>query len=491
MNISYLTNALNKRVAETASEIPVSIEQSARSNRQIEKKADSGDTVSISDVARKLFSTYQSTAPSQNNTPGATMKAFTANGTEVTLEARSNGKKTFTMGQGLKAFTQDAHKKAYKTLTWNAQSGSAETLEYTATFKKTNGEVVSFLLEGNTAFTEDKDGNLLIRKADPSGRLTGTDENDILFNIEDNAVIDAGAGDDIILSTGKKAVLVGGDGNDVITSMGDGAVIDGGSGDDAIAVLYDTLRPPTEQEEDTENENKRKPYSQSVTINGGDGNDDIMVRPELFKSTIKSGEGDDSLRLGDVTSSTVDAGNGQNTMLMNNVSHSTLYSGKGDDVISIRKLSNSTLETGDGNNSMLIDEILSSAILSGNGNDVLTARSIKKSTIMLGGGVDTVNAVNISDSFFSGVEFVNADTVSNSIFEGVAENGFNVKNDLGNMVNGHVTGRQKGQALTPREELIWDRLIVLEEKLVEPSQIPEVEKMQIDYTALLNKMLIQ
>lgn len=494
MNISYPTNALNKSVAEAPSETPVSLEQSKRSSRQTGKQTDSGDTVSISDLARELFSTYQSSAPSRNDAPGATMKAITANGTEVTLEARSNGKKTFTMGQGLKAFTNDAHKKAYKTLTWNAQTESAETLEYIATFKKTNGEVSSFLLEGNTAFTEDKDGNLLIRKADPSGRLTGTDENDILFNIEDNGVIDAGSGDDIILSMGKNAVLVGGEGDDVITSMGDGAVIDGGAGDDAIAVLYDTLRHTMEQQEDNNDEKdlyKRKPYSQTVTVNGGDGNDDIMTRPELFKSTIKSGEGDDTLRLGNVTSSTVDAGNGENTMLMENVLHSTLYSGTGDDYVSIRKLSHSTLNVGDGNNKMLIDEVFSSTIISGNGDDVLTARSIKKSTVMLGAGVDTVNAVNIADSFFSGVEFVNAITVSNSIFKGVAENGFNVKNDLGNIVNGHVTGTQNGQDPNPREAMIWDRFITLEEKPEQASRISQTEKIQMDYTSLLTKMLIQ
>lgn len=39
MDISYLTNALNKRIAENASEVPISVEQSARSNRQTEKKS--------------------------------------------------------------------------------------------------------------------------------------------------------------------------------------------------------------------------------------------------------------------------------------------------------------------------------------------------------------------------------------------------------------------------------------------------------------------
>lgn len=343
------------------------MDSSQKTIDQEKVKKNQGDSINISDAAKALFSSYQIGAPSQNDEPGAVMKAITAKGTQVTLEAVSSETKTYTMGKKLTAFHNDKNKKAYQLITWSNGNNTSANMEFVATFKKVNGETKSFLLEGNTAFTEDEEGNIFRKGVSTNGQLVGTDENDILFNIGDDTLIDGGKGDDIILNMGKNATITGGDGNDVITSMGDGAVITGGDGDDAIAVIHDTLRHALEKNternfEQEDDGTQRRPLSQTISINGGNGDDEILVRPELFQGDIKGGNGDDKLDLGNVTSSKVDAGEGNNTMLMKDVLKSQVISGAGDDYVSIEVLDRSTVSLGGGNDTLNVEYAFESSI---------------------------------------------------------------------------------------------------------------------------------
>lgn len=335
--------------------------------KKIAQQNNQKDTINISEAAKALFSSYQIDTPTQQDEPSTVMKAITAKGTQVTLEAFSSETKTYTMGKKLTAFHNDKNKKGYQLITWSNGNKASANMEFVATFKKANGETKTFLLEGNIAFTEDEEGNIFLKTTSSNGQLIGTDKNDILLNIENNSLIDGGKGDDIILNIGKNATIMGGDGNDVITSMGDGAVITGGDGDDAIAVIHDTLRHSLEKntKRNLEQENKGtkpRPLSQTISINGEEGDDEILVRPEIFQGNIKGGNGNDNIDLGDVTSSKVDAGEGNNTMFMKKVFNSEILSGGGDDYASIEILEYSTVNLGEGNDTISVQYCFESNI---------------------------------------------------------------------------------------------------------------------------------
>lgn len=106
------------------------MDSSQKTIDQEKVKKNQGDSINISDAAKALFSSYQIGAPSQNDEPGAVMKAITAKGTQVTLEAVSSETKTYTMGKKLTAFHNDKNKKAYQLITWSNGNNTSANMEF-------------------------------------------------------------------------------------------------------------------------------------------------------------------------------------------------------------------------------------------------------------------------------------------------------------------------------------------------------------------------
>ena len=262
---------------------------SARAAARAEKYGDDaprGDSVNISDAARRFFSEYASEAPSGRDAPGASMRAMTAFGTLVEVEARAAAGGRAIAAGFLRAEEGEG---AFRLRLASVHTQAEDVLmTYTARFTHADGEIQEFVLDGNTVFRELDDGTI-VRGVSGGSHLTGSDGRDILIALEDETTVDGGEGDDIIFNMGRKATLRGGDGNDVITSLGDETQVEGGAGDDAIAMLHDTIRLSSLGREDAAKQADRakagldyRPYaSQQLTVDGGDGNDYITVKPEL------------------------------------------------------------------------------------------------------------------------------------------------------------------------------------------------------------------
>lgn len=373
--------------------------RAAERNRQYGGAAPKGDTVNISEAAKALFNAYSSTAPASGDARSASMQAITSFGTLVQVEAHAStgGRKTFSAG-GFGA--QGEAEGLFKVRTSGQNAASAEALTYTATFTHANGEIQEFELKANTVFHELDDGSIILGSEDQkTGTLQGGKGRDILIALEDGTNVDGGEGDDILFNLGRGATLSGGSGNDVITSLGDGAKIDGGEGDDAIALLHDTLHPEDTGVYDAAKEQAResagddyRPYaSQKLTVEGGDGNDYIMVKPELYQSSIRGGNGADVISVESATASVIDGGDGSDVITGMDLRKSTVLGGSGNDIIRFRDLFKSGIKGGDGDDWIEINNAESSALEGGAGNDLIIANKVKDSLVSGGAGNDLIS----------------------------------------------------------------------------------------------------
>lgn len=227
-----------------------------------------------------------------------------------------------------------------------------------------------------------------------NNRIVGSQVSDTIHGSGQRDTILARGGDDLVEAEyyGVAGVSVnGGDGNDQIRIDGRGRnSIFGGNGNDRIETGYGDDYVDSGEGDDFVNAG----YSGFDTILTGGGNDVVYGG---YDGIINTGDGDDSIYGG---SATVNAGNGNDNVYGGGLVHGgegndcisggeTIYGDAGDDSIS-GGYGNNALFGGDGNDSINGDE--GDDYIEGNaGNDTLVGGP-GHDTIIGGGGIDSIDS---------------------------------------------------------------------------------------------------
>ena len=177
--------------------------------------------------------------------------------------------------------------------------------------------------------------------------VSGTSENDVIYNNATNVTINAGDGNDSIGNHGGNQngndFIDGGDGADTIDNHVGRVTISGGAGDDSIYNGNDNyVSISGDDGNDSINNN-----GQNSTIDGGTGNDYIFNRGQ--NSTISGGGGSDTI-YNNGRNSTIDAGDGDDS-ITNYGQNSTISGGGGSDTI-YNTGANVKIDAGDGDDSI-------------------------------------------------------------------------------------------------------------------------------------------
>lgn len=387
-----------------------------------------GDVVNISEAAKSIFEQYKNEAtPSSREMPHATMQAMTAQGTEVTVTAKSFQVRPIIFG-GAEGKSLTASKGITALTVGGEKPGDDIEMQYTVSFKRQNGHAQTFDISENTIFQENKDGMIMAVSAGEAGSLTGSVDQDIMVNITDDTAMHGGGGDDIMFNLGKNSTMEGGEGDDVMLSMGDNARIRGGEGDDAIAILQDTLRArfdeaeaDSQKETDEKNTYARPQFSQTVDIDAGNGDDSIVLSPTMYKSSISGGDGMDDIYANDMIHSTLDAGEGSDTVRLATATKSEILLGAGSDILTADDLLKSSVNAGDGHDTVNATNSHMSNIAGGDGDDVIMLDDASKSNIDGGSGNDYLYVQSGSDTFISGGmgdDFIRSGGMANSSASG-------------------------------------------------------------------------
>ncbi|MBR1420630.1 MAG: calcium-binding protein [Selenomonadaceae bacterium] len=185
------------------------------------------------------------------------------------------------------------------------------------------------------------------------------------FNIMDNKTRDAQSivGDDLIVTIGSGTVrFVGVGSTNVnihqgydITSNGESLVAT--SGNDVIQNM------------------PAASYLDSVTIDAGAGDDSINFRGNY--NSINAGDGNDSMYLYDVRTSTLLGGDGNDTFTGGHILSSTLLAGAGDDVVSLDVWYSSSVMGNEGNDVISLSGYATVGYNEGDGNDIQSMVGIR------------------------------------------------------------------------------------------------------------------
>ena len=191
----------------------------------------------------------------------------------------------------------------------------------------------------------------------------------------DNALINAGDGDNRISNSGDSSTIISGAGNDSIDNFGENVTIAGGDGDDSI-----------------------DNYGNDVTINGGAGDDYIYNSEGNFVS-IAGGAGNDSIYNNGGDNVTINSGEGDDD-ISNSGGYVTISSGDGNDSID-NWGGYTTINAGTGNDSIFNDGD-NCLINSGDGNDTISVQGGLNLTINAGTGNDYIENYGEANSLFGG-----------------------------------------------------------------------------------------
>ncbi|MBQ7476142.1 MAG: hypothetical protein IJT06_01955, partial [Selenomonadaceae bacterium] len=161
-------------------------------------------------------------------------------------------------------------------------------------------------------------------------KLTGTNNNDTVYNIASNVTVSVGAGADSIHNTGYYASIIAGEDNDTIFNNAFYSTILAGDNDDKISV-------------GTSGDNSY--------IDGGAGNDSIFSA-DGDGMTIYGGDGNDLISISGGTSNTVSTGYGNDT-ITGRFGSSSINGGSGNDLISISGGAGNTVNAGYGNDTVI------------------------------------------------------------------------------------------------------------------------------------------
>lgn len=213
-----------------------------------------------------------------------------------------------------------------------------------------SGENIHFdSLGGNVRFSDTDDGGIevvtdeFVRIYDQHGQLVsersdgspleGSDNGDVIFNVNGSNVSGNGGNDTIFTMPGNINIDAG-DGDDrvyVFDGMGNG-----GTFNIALGAGNDTFKFIGKSNHGADH---------ALYLDGGDGNDNINLNRIIIGGRIDGGNGNDS-----ITSSE----------LLHNL---VILGGSGDDLISLKGLTNGSVDAGAGINQISIEALFSSKII--------------------------------------------------------------------------------------------------------------------------------
>lgn len=209
--------------------------------------------------------------------------------------------------------------------------------------------------------------------------LGNGDDTFIGVNLNDTRLnLTAGSGVDIVslnaLGTGSNIDLGEGT-NTLIASVYGGATeasIVGGSKDDLVSIYADE-------------------HFTSSSINLGDGNNSLGANT-LNGASISSGTGRDTIRVTTTSDTSITAGDGANYISLNSGTDDVVTLGKGNDTVVVTAgLSDTKLSAGDGNDSVSLAGAQGTAVSLGAGKDTIYASNYDNASIASGAGEDVIS----------------------------------------------------------------------------------------------------
>ncbi|AFC30196.1 RTX toxins and-related Ca2+-binding protein [Paenibacillus mucilaginosus 3016] len=186
--------------------------------------------------------------------------------------------------------------------------------------------------------------------------IFGTKGNDVLTASKPGGGhLIAGAGDDYLLALNSGSnVLHGGDGNDWLQADGFSNILYGERGDDDLNVRNDRNRI-----HGNEGDDQFQVKGNDHLVTGGLGNDDMTVA--VNGSSVHGGAGDDHIRHSSTSygeqsnRSTFDLGEGQDQLRLYGWNNQVL-AGSGDDTVSVYFVTQSRIDAGAGNDTLIVEE---------------------------------------------------------------------------------------------------------------------------------------
>lgn len=311
--------------------------------------------------------------------------------------------------------------------------GGQESFYYRASVRNGDQEATSFLLDRNTILSDQPDGTVSAREYALGEETSG---NDIIIGVL-GSTLNGGDGDDTLISldtatfSGNVAdhghgetVLVGGDGDDriyidpsmskVTVDAGDGddlvdarggalvdSVIRTGDGDDTVR-LWNTVSTSIETG-DGDDHVRIGSGTLGGDIDTGDGDDLLEAGTDIadggFMGTdIRTGDGNDTVRAHGFVGGELDTGDGDDTVSLDFSVYGRMRTGSGNDSVQAREFTWSSMDMGDGDDTFRFDTANYSRIRMGNGDDVVSAGSLVHSELDAGDGDDRMTFRNFVEN---------------------------------------------------------------------------------------------
>lgn len=265
----------------------------------------------------------------------------------------------------------------------NASAGAsgetepAENPAYTVNLKNADGSEFNLEFSGDVRITRSADATSVYFSDTNKTRLYTADGT---FSEIDGYFGDENA-NSIYVSTRDGSSFTAGNGDNLFFVYGDNTSIEGGSGNDTVVITEGT---------------------EGHVINTGEGNDKVTGK-NLDNSSINLGGGNNTLDLGLVSNSTIAAGDGHNTLKTGALNNTAMVLGSGNNAITVSSLYNdSSIVAGDGNNTLQCNALgrtesvfgpaSSANVLFGSGdNNVKIYEMLHQSALGMGNGNNTVD----------------------------------------------------------------------------------------------------
>lgn len=309
------------------------------------------DQVTISQDAREAAERYQ--AALNKGVDSATMGDGMVEG--INVESEYNFKSTV-FESGMHTTTKNGSVIGVYTAPLNAENTYTPYVQIT----QQSGLQVQLVLSENMKIHEHEDGSLSVFYGDSHKKIHFQQDGTSTTYIDEEDTFAGTSGDDILINL-------------------NGSSVDGKEGDDIIFNLAD-----------------------NVTIQGGEGNDTILIPGKVNNNTIDSGNGNDAVYAGKITDSNITVGEGNNTLSVYKAFKSTITAGDGNNKAVLRYAhENSNITFGNGNNNIytgmlgtdvfMYDRMKSSSnMVVGHGNNKIAIGGIQYSNLTLGDGNNTL-----------------------------------------------------------------------------------------------------
>lgn len=269
-------------------------------------------------------------------------------------------------------------------------NNGAEKTEYTLRLTGASGQSVNFNFTDNVTIAKNESGAYSVYFAESDSTRVFAEDGSA-SEIAGNALqTDSGA--IYVNVTGGK--LTTGNGNSLIFAYADNTVIDGGNGNDKL-VLKDNIN--------------------NITFNAGDGDDSVFCRASVVGSNLHMGSGNNEIGISFLESGQIDAGDGNNLLNINTATGaSKINLGNGDNKLNIssagasdhplfmylsseqvRQDARTYINLGNGNNS-ISGQNIHGDISMGDGNNSINYHQISTAgSLRLGNGDNSINMYSV------------------------------------------------------------------------------------------------